>query len=252
MTTMFQRLSLLLCLLVPTFPVAAESVFVNDALYLGLHQDNTLSSTIIELIPSGTELELLAREGNLLQIRTLTGITGWVDDSFITDQAPDRVEAVDLDARLQASTDRIADLEEQLTQAEQRARDAVDLASQVQNQGQPASGQTPIPSSTLREMQALAEENQRLRQQLVEFEAMQVMAVERAQAAETARQIAEENTAQALAGNGQISASNSAWSAFALKYWQQLLLGSILLLAFGIGGWLVDMSVRRRHGGHRL
>jgi len=254
MTTMLQRFFLLLCLLGATFSVAAKPVFVSDSLYIGLHQDNTLSSTIIELIPSGTELELLAREGNLYQVRTLTGITGWVDSSFITEQAParapDRAQTADLEARLQAGTDRIAELQEQLTQAEQRARDAADQAAQTADP--PAPGQTPIPTETLREMQKLAEENQRMKQQVVDLEAMQAMAVERAQAAELARQKAMENSSMAMTGNTQAPASDNFVRSLALKYWQQLLLGSVLLLAFAMGGWLVDLSVRRRHGGHRL
>ncbi len=253
---MLQRIFLLLCLLGATFDLAAKPVFVSDSLYIGLHQDNTLSSTIIELIPSGTELELLAREGNLYQVRTLTGITGWVDSSFITEQAPGRTpdgapdQTADLETRLQASTERIAELQEQLTQAEQRARDAAEQAAQTADPLTPE--QTPIPSTTLREMQKLAEQNQRMKQQVVDLEAMQAMAVERAQAAELARQSAVEKSTMAMPGNTQAPANDGFMRSFALKYWQQLLLGSVLLLAFAVGGWLVDLSVRRRHGGHRL
>ena len=251
MTAMHRRFMLLLCLFGFASSAIAESVYVNDSLYIGLHQDNTLASTIIELIPSGTELELLAREGKLLQVRTQTGITGWVDASYISDQAPGRAQLDTLKSRLQAETERIKELQEKLRQAEQRSQEA---ASQVARTAkpQPASEPAPIPSSTLREMQTLAEENQRLKQQVAELEAMAAMAVERVQANESASKLSQENLADSGTRNPQTPASDGTFRWAGLKYWQQILFASVLLLAFAVGGWLVDLSVRRRHGGHRI
>ncbi len=257
MTAMLRRFVLLLNLLACASPAAAETVFVNDALYLGLHQDNTLSSTIIELIPSGTELELLAREDNLLQVRTLTGITGWVDAGYISEQAPGRAQIAILEAKLQDSTDRIAVLEEELTQAGQREEDTANqleqaLKAQPIPEPTPPPDPPPIPSSTLREMQTLAEENQRLKQQVAELEAMQVMAVEQAQAAESALKLVQDKNPELAPAATTEAAEDEGLKITRLKYWQQLLLGSILMFAFALGGWLVDLSVRHRHGGHRL
>ena len=237
------RFLLLVCLLGSTTVTVAEPVYVNDSLEIGLHQENTLASTIIELIPSGTELELLAREQNLIQVRTQTGITGWVDARYITESKPGRAQIESLKASLQSTEIQIEALEEKLSQAEQ----------QIQNQSSIASTeQTPIPSTTLREMQILAEENQRLKQQVAELEAVQVMAVERVQAAENERKQAVEMNTDAAVQNYKSASGDDSLRITSLKIWQQLLLGSVLLLAFAIGGWLVDLSVRKRHGGYRI
>jgi SH3 domain protein len=242
-TIMLQRFMLLVCLLGTATITVAEPVYVNDALEIGLHQDNTLASTIIELIPSGTELELLAREDNLIQVRTQTGITGWVDARYITDSEPGRALIDSLKASLKTSETEIEALEEKLTRAEQQNHAQVSTVT---------TEQSPIPSTTLREMQNLAEENQRLKQQVAELEAVQFMAVERVQAAENERKQAVEMNTVGLAENYQNAPGDNSLHITNLQIWQQLLLGSILLLAFAIGGWLVDLSVRKRHGGYRI
>jgi len=245
------RFILLVCLLGSTTVTVAEPVYVNDALEIGLHQDNTLASTIIELIPSGTELELLAREQNLIQVRTQTGTTGWVDAHYITNREPGRAQIDRLQASLKTSEIQIEALEEKLTQAEQRAVDLSEQQKQAQV-GSATTEQSQIPSSTLREMQTLAEENQRLKQQVAELEAVQVMAVERVQAAENERKQAIEMNTVSVAEHYQSTPGDDSLRITSLKTWQQLLLGSVLLLAFGIGGWFVDLSVRKRHGGYRI
>ncbi len=248
---MLNRFILLVCLLGSASVTVAEPVYVNDVLEIGLHQDNTLASTIIELIPSGTELELLAREQNLIQVRTQTGITGWVDARYITDVEPGRTQIDGLKASLKASESQLEALKEKLTQAEQRAVDSSEQQQPTQVDTA-TTEQSPIPSATLREMQNLAEENQRLKQQVAELEAVQVMAVERVQAAENERKRAIEMNSVSLAENYQSAPGDDSLRISSLKTWQQLLLGSVLLLAFGIGGWLVDLSVRKRHGGYRI
>jgi len=139
----------------------AETVYVRDQLYLGLHQDKTLASPILELIPSGTELELLGKEQNLFKVRIKSGITGWVDGSYITDKVPARSAIANLESQLHTQEQQIADLEENLQAAQQRASDAELKARQAAEKSSVVQTKTAIPSSTLRELQNLAEENQR-------------------------------------------------------------------------------------------
>ena len=103
-------------------------------------------------------------------------------------------------------------------------------------------------------MQRLAEENQRMKQQLAELEAMQRMTLEQAATARAAP------GAQAIATTDPEAATPApalpGWQRWMnwrhWKSWNLLLAASVLLLAFATGGWLVDWGVRRRHGGYRI
>ena len=98
----------------------------------------------------------------------------------------------------------------------------------------------------LRELQTLAEENQRLKQQVAEFEAVQRMAQEQAaaRAAKTGPTLAAPDPSDDA---GEFVPEPGRWA-----NWQVILVASVLLLAFSAGGWLVDWGIRRRHGGFRV
>mgnify|MGYP006928264308 CR=1 FL=1 len=99
-------------------------------------------------------------------------------------------------------------------------------------------------------MQLLAEENQRLKQQNAELDAVLRMEQERKSAAISTSPSAMPATAQAETMS--IDMGNEIIDMTMLKHWQLILLASVLLLAFALGAWLVDWRMRRRHGGFRV
>lgn len=218
----------------------AETVYVNDQLQVGVHQGKTVDTTIVELVPSGTALEVVARDGALVQVETPGGKRGWVDGRFLADSAPGRARVESLEAELAGAQAALADAQARLVALEQR---------QGSDAPGPNGNATPnaIPSDALREMQALAEENQRLKQQVAELEAMQRMARERASTAAAAPAATAPAPETAQNAPAPVPELLGRW-----ETWQMLLLASVLLLAFGAGGWLVDWGIRRRHGGFRV
>lgn len=226
----------------------AETVYVNDRLQLGVHQDNTLASTIVALVPSGTAMEVLTRVDDMMRVRLNDGVEGWVDATLITDVEPGRSEVLKLRSELEA-------LRATLTEAEARSAETEAQVAELENQ-LAASRSAPerdggeadtIPSETLREMQALAEENQRLKEQLTGLEESQREAIEKAALAEEELQRAKSASTSASVPEMVSGFSISRW-----ERWQQILLASALLLAFAAGGWMVDWGIRRRHGGFRV
>ena len=65
--------------LVVSWSACAETAYIIDKLLVGLHEDKALNSAIIKLLPTGTRLFIIKREGNLAQVKTPGGTTGWVD-----------------------------------------------------------------------------------------------------------------------------------------------------------------------------
>lgn len=231
----------------------AEPAWISDRLQAGLHEQPDPASTVLMLLSSGTPVEVLEREGGLARVRTESGSEGWVDAMYLSEEQPSalllaeveaaRAEAV---AELEAAHEHIATLEADLERVAALAdvREADEQRPAGGNGVQSASFEAPINSETLREMQRLAEENQRIKQQLAEAEATATMALEQLEAAPVA---AAAEPASANAAQAHFLLALRHWNP-----WEWLALASTLLLAFGTGLWLSELGVRRRHGGFRL
>ncbi|MDX1513844.1 MAG: TIGR04211 family SH3 domain-containing protein [Gammaproteobacteria bacterium] len=251
-----RRISVLaIPLLLPAFAAGAESAYVAQSQNIGIHEAATLQSTILKLVPSGTELEILERdEQNRVRVRLKDGVEGWVDGQYLRDGIPPARRVTELeDELLQTATelararDQVAELEFELSKS--RAEAAALVAGMTQAAAKTTGSET-LTSDTLRELQNLAEENQRLKQRVAELEAVQTMAIERVAEVE-----------QAVSGSPQPEAAESEENpALLSRYtaivgwplWKKILLTSAILLAFAVGCYLVDWDVRRRHGGFRV
>ena len=264
MRTKNNLLLLLLAILVPS-GATAEVVYVAESLRAGIHQSESFQSTILTLVPSGTALEVLERTRKQTRVKTSDGVVGWVDARYLTTALPSSRRIEDLEAELlQTATElatareQAADLEFQLAQAEARAETQQVLNEQAEIEkvetepvAEPdtSDANASLNSETLRELQHVAEENQRLRQLLAELEAVDAMAAERAEAEESAPH--EEPVSHDETGDAS-SLAVQYTRIIKWKAWQIILLASGLLLAFAAGAYLVDWEVRRRHGGFRV
>lgn len=94
-------------------PGLAETVYVDDNIMIGIHQGQSLDSPTIELIPTGTPLNIISRDNELAQIETADGVTGWVENKYLTADLPARVG---VDA-LRAENDRLQSALEQAGQS---------------------------------------------------------------------------------------------------------------------------------------
>ena len=123
----------------------------------------------------------------------------------------------------------------------------------------------PVPSETLREVQRMAEENQRLKAELG-VQAAALRAARDALHATPSFRVASDGGTNARSSGSRAS---DGWGATGLTgwlhpylstysaivrwpEWQWLLLGAGMLLAGGLGAYWIDWRNRRRHGGFRL
>jgi len=82
------RLPAALLLLGLPLATVAETVYIIDKLLVGVHEDKTLESPIVKVLPTGTALEVISREGELAQVKDAEGATGWMDASYLTEEQP--------------------------------------------------------------------------------------------------------------------------------------------------------------------
>lgn len=71
---------------------AAETAYVIDKLLVGVHEDRDLNSAIVKVLPTGTKLDVVQREGELAQVRDGDGTTGWVDSAYLMAEAPAQIQ----------------------------------------------------------------------------------------------------------------------------------------------------------------
>ena len=76
---------------------SAEIAYVIDRLLVGIHQEQDLNSTITKVVPTGTPLEVLERDGDFARVRAGDGVTGWVDASYIMNEKPAQVVVLELE-----------------------------------------------------------------------------------------------------------------------------------------------------------
>lgn len=68
--------------------VMAETAYVIDRIEVGIHVENDIESPIQELVVTGTELEVLQKGENFSQVKTLSGVTGWINNTYLIGEKP--------------------------------------------------------------------------------------------------------------------------------------------------------------------
>lgn len=87
----------LLIVLLPGLTLA-ETVWVNDILYLGVRPERE-SGKPVAVVKSGTVLDVLEREKRYLKVRTPNGVEGWVSTTYISETMPARQQLAEMEER---------------------------------------------------------------------------------------------------------------------------------------------------------
>ena len=233
----------------------AEAGYVIDKLTVGIHQDNTLDSPILKLFTTGAKLEILKREGDLVQVRGPEGETGWMEAAYLTLEEPAGVVVERLEKRA-------AELEAQLKGAQEKLK-GQGLTGHTGAGSDPSS-----PDNFEAQLTAALQGNKVLNEQ-VSAERLKVQQLE-AKLTEAEKkaaqpnpgneallqQLQEENEAlkKTLAETQSETSSRSVSAMegfFANGYW--IGLGVLLLAAAFLSGvYWVERRRRKRYGGFRI
>jgi uncharacterized protein YgiM (DUF1202 family) len=253
------RLLVLVLLVVGGSPEAAETAYVIDRLLVGIHAEKNLDSAIVKVLPTGTELEVLERDGELAYVAEPEGAKGWVDAAYLSDAPPARTRIPELEREKSALERRIAELE-------QRGAGGTTTAT------------TATTADAAARIEALTRENTDLKDKLSDeklragtLQSEMAALRARAESAATppdARIVELERTRQQLAGElddarrkiAEYEARSTLEDTAALvplvlrDYATSIaiILAVIVVVAFSGGAWVVDLLNRRRHGGFRV
>ncbi len=89
----------------------AETVYITDSLMVGLHEEKSIDSAILKVLPTGTALEVVSRDNDFVNVRDPKGVTGWVSNNYLISNNPDLNQGSDAGA---AQAKRIKELEAEL------------------------------------------------------------------------------------------------------------------------------------------
>ena len=191
----------------------AETLFVTDRVNIGLHREADIDSPITGLVPSGTALAVMARNGELARVQATNGPGGWIEGKYLVAEKPARARARELEIETQSLRAEIARLRSENTnQATANPDESRQLAARLNAQ------RLKVGELTAR----LTELKSRL--------------------------VATENRAAVVDGQGQADriAGLANWKTLAVASLVMLIIGMLA------GAYLLDCLNRRRHGGFRV
>ena len=249
-------LATFLWLVLLTAPAGAETLYVADRFEIGVHDDTNIDSAIVAVIPSGTPLTVIDRDGEFMKVSTPDGVRGWVDTRYVVSDKPSVALLEEHVAKLRETVRSLGDARAEVEVIRQRVselqRDATTAARNSPGITKSVAVATNEAASKLedaeRELENQVEVNQQLKIRIADLQAIQIASAKSAaESALTEKVAAEKEQGGNSIWHGPVSNEARTWT-----QWQWLLFGSILLLAFAAGGYAVDWESRRRHGGFRV
>ena len=109
---------LLICIIwLPSAIVLAEIAYVTDEVNIGLHKEPTNESPIIKLVPSGTELNIIEREKDLIHVEEPEGVRGWINTQNVLNNKPGKTKINELEITNKELHEKIETLEKKSTKS---------------------------------------------------------------------------------------------------------------------------------------
>lgn len=108
---------------------AAETVYVDDEIRLGVRGAPSAAESSIAVVKTGDALTLLEEQEGFLKIRTEKGVEGWVSKGYVSEKPPAKLQLQELQENLDALQKTRDTLQMQLEQnREQVEQKGVQLA----------------------------------------------------------------------------------------------------------------------------
>jgi len=220
-----------LILMLAGLSVQSQPLYVIDHLAIGLHESQSLASPILRVLPTGTSLDVLLVEENFVRVRTDDGVEGWVDATYVMEERPAQLALLELEAEF-------VDSKHELEVAHAEIESLTAKLESLKNAQAGQASNEKATSDALREMQRLAQENQTLMNELDELKST-----------DRQPQVGSASNTPSTEGRRRPPVVGGF---LGLGKWHWIMVGALMVLTFGLGGYVVDWSVRRRHGGFRI
>jgi len=114
---------LLLGLLLPTYALRAETMYVTDSLQLDLFETEAMSGRAVRKLRSGDRLEVIRHNGRYTNVKTDDGVSGWVISLYLVDKEPARTRLNAVESANEELEAKLKKVEGQLTLQKSRVEE---------------------------------------------------------------------------------------------------------------------------------
>jgi len=135
---MLKRLILLLVLC----PAMGYSAHITDKLLAGMYAAPSNSEEPLQLLPSGTPVELMAEKNGFVKVKLVNGKSGWVEKRFLSEDKPAEVRLLVLQGKYRQVQKELDLVEKKLVEAEAtvlkttaKSLDLLDATKEVRQAG---------------------------------------------------------------------------------------------------------------------
>ena len=95
--------------------VFASPAYITDKITVDIFSEKTIQGDRIKSLPSGTRLEVLARENDYAKVRTRDNVEGWIESKYLTNEKPTQIEYLQLAVKHKEAQAKIEQLIAQYT-----------------------------------------------------------------------------------------------------------------------------------------
>ena len=169
-----RRMLLCLCgLLVCASPLYAETLYVTDRILLGLHELPDSTSRLVASLPSGSNVEVVIKQDDFVQVKTDDGTTGWANVAFLMAKPPAQQLLNNLSQQHAQLAQERDQLRKSLAQSEQALKDKEAALKQAMEKAEqePAPATPATEADNGQELEAARQELAALRAQLETLQA---------------------------------------------------------------------------------
>jgi len=256
-TDFLRPLFALACIFACLPAASAEQMYVVDKLLVGIHAEKDLDSAIVKVLPTGSVLDVVERDGELALVVDAEQNKGWVDAAYLTSEAPAALRLAALETEKTALEQRVKELEapagaattarapnsDAQAQLEAITRENTDLKGKLSDERLRA-GQLQTEVATLRG---------ELRENTTPPDA-RIVELERAREQLERDLTRAEDAVEELTARSSLQPTAAMVPLVMREYGLSIVLlaGLLAALAFAAGMYVVDALNRRRHGGFRI
>ncbi|VAX13527.1 hypothetical protein MNBD_GAMMA24-2164 [hydrothermal vent metagenome] len=265
MTSKTSILFLSLMLFVPQ--LWADSLYVTDRILLGVHESASKDSPLLQSVPSGTSLEILAEDKHFKKVRLPNGTQGWVDAAFLVSEQPAPAQYDILLAKHKRIQKQLAALQQKLKKTERKLQIRQDQVSNAKTSMQELKkeikGKQPTVAAIKEELKLKSAEAEieqlkiKISQLSSRKQAKTDARSEQANSVATKKELAELRTRidmalRSLQGKEPLSAKEILNEPPGLPDWFWGVMLLFLITGFATGIAIMDYRNRKRHGGFRI
>jgi len=210
--------------------INAEVTYVTDEVKIGLHKEPSNESPIIKLVPSGTKLNVIERENDLIHVEEPEGVRGWVNSQNVLNNKPGKTKVIELEAINQELEKKI----ESLKKDSEKSISQEELEQKL-NSERLKVGELQVELTNIKSKAGNIESNKKLLADIQQLKNANKQLIGQLESSGISNEVGEKN----IPHENHISSSP---------------LSLIIIFVIGIiGGILIlDYINRRRHGGFRV